>query len=277
MPRPPVTSDERIARHLRTEIEAGRLAHGERLPSVRKLAAAYNASATTVARALALLAEQNLIITKERSSAVVDYPPEESVKERRSQPIAMFIGGYAGSGKTELGRIIARDRGWPMLDKDSTTRAVVEVALTALGKSPHDRESEMYKTTVRPAEYQALSMGLEENLECGNSCVVTAPFVAEFADSAWCERTRSRIQSLGGTAVFVWVYCDVDTMYTYIHRRGAARDAAKMADWPGWVAQLDLNFRPATEHYVVDNSAGARPLQEQANELLAKVTSRTKR
>ena len=63
-------------------------------------------------------------------------------------------------------------------------------------------------------------------------------------------------------------------MHTYVRKRGAARDAAKMADWPAWVAQLDLNFVPATGHVVIDNSAGSPPLQQQVKELLDKVSAR---
>ena len=273
MTRPPVTSDERIARQIRIEIEAGRLPHGTKLPPVRKLAADYGASATTIARALALLVDQGVIVTKARASAVVHYPVS-SEDGSAKPPMVLFIGGYAGSGKTELGRIIARETHWPMLDKDSTTRAVVEAALTALGLSPHDRESETYRKIIRPAEYEALSMGLEENLECGTSVIATAPFVAEFGDPAWCQRARARVAGLGGAAKFVWVRCDADTMHTYVRKRGAARDAAKMADWPAWVAQLDLNFVPATGHVVIDNSAGSPPLQQQVKELLDTVSAR---
>ena len=85
----------------------------------------------------------------------------------------LLIGGYAGSGKTELGRILARLTHWPMLDKDTTTRAVVEQALELLGHPPHDRESDLYRTSIRPAEYEALIAGLMENVECGTSAIVT--------------------------------------------------------------------------------------------------------
>lgn len=268
--RPPVTSDERLARQIRIEIESGRLPHGARLPSTKALARTYGVSASTVSRALQRLVEDGIVLSAPRSGRVVNYPitVDEGMTER---PVVLLIGGYAGSGKTELGRIIARRTHWPILDKDSTTRAVVEVALSTIGLSPHDRESDRYRTVIRPAEYEALLMGMEENLECGTSAILTAPFVTEFADPAWCDRTRALINGHGADVHFVWVYCDADTMYTYIRRRGAARDAAKLADWPGWIASIDLAFRPATEHFVVDNSAGAPPLQRQADELLAKV------
>lgn len=85
----------------------------------------------------------------------------------RQSPLVLLIGGYAGSGKSQLSRIVARRTHWPMLDKDSTTRAVVEAALKAIGQSPHDRESDVYRQLIRPAEYEALITGVLENLDCG--------------------------------------------------------------------------------------------------------------
>lgn len=269
--RPPITADERLARQIRVEIESGRLAHGALLPPTKELAKAYSASASTVSRAISHLVDEGIVLSTARSGRVVNFPSTAS-DQSAARPVALLVGGYAGSGKTELGRIIARRTHWSMLDKDSTTRAVVEAALTTIGLSPHDRESNTYRTVIRPAEYEALMMGMEENLECGTSCVVTAPFVAEFADPAWCERTSSLIASHGGTARFVWVACDIDTMHSYIRKRGAARDAAKLADWTKWVSSLNLEFRPATEHFVIDNSADAPPLQRQADTLLTMVT-----
>ena len=186
-------------------------------------------------------------------------------------PKVVLIGGYAGSGKTELGRILARRTHWPMFDKDSATQAVVEAALEKLGQSPHDRESETYLTVVRPAEYEALLTITSENLECGTSAIVTAPFIRELADPAWCDRIGARVNSLGGELHVIWVRCDADSMRTYLCHRGAARDALKLADWPGYLAGVDLEFAPAIEHTIIDNSAHARPLQQQADEFLAKV------
>jgi predicted kinase len=271
--RPAITADERLAQQIRTEIEAGRLPHGRKLPTTKELAAQYNASARTVTKAMQILAGDGLVISRKRFGRVVNYPQssDDVAAQQAPAPTVFLIGGYAGSGKTELGRILARRTHWPMLDKDSTTRAVVEAALVSLGLSPHDRESETYRDVIRPAEYGALMMGMEENLECGTSCIVTAPFVAEFADEAWCNRIRSRISGMGGEAEFVWVACDADTMLSYIRKRGAARDSAKLADWPKWVAAIDLDFEPAAEYHRIDNSAGAVPLRSQAADLLGEV------
>lgn len=272
MTRPPTTADERFARQIEVEIEAGRRRHGESLEPTKALAAMYKVSAGTVGRGVAILTEKGLIVSTARSRRVVNYPATADGGATSAAPRVLLVGGFAGSGKTELGRIIAQRTHWPMLDKDSTTRPVVEAALTAIGLDPHDRASDTYRTLIRPAEYEALLMGMEENLECGTSCIVTAPFVAEFSNPAWCERTQSLIAKHGGTAHFVWVDTDADTMHFYVRKRGAARDKAKLDNWNAWIDSIDLDFRPAIAHSVIDNSANAAPLPRQVDALLAKAT-----
>src|SRR5690606_39019395 len=193
---------------------------------------------------------------------------------RPRSPHVVLIGGYAGSGKTELGRILVRETGWPLLDKDTLTRPVVEAALEMTGQSPNDRDSDFYFERIRPREYEALAAATVENVECGNSAIVTAPFIREFSDEAWIKRTQALYASMNATTTLVWVYCDIDTMHTYLRHRGAARDAAKLADWPAYLASIDVDFRPSVPHVVVDNSATATPLQQQARSLVAQLVSR---
>ena len=223
----------------------------------------YDTSSATVSRAMDILAAGGLIIGKPRAE-----------RSAPSRPTVLLIGGYAGSGKTELGRIFARRTHWPMLDKDTTTRPVVEQALELLGQSPNDRESELYRKSIRPAEYDALIAAMIENVECGTSAIVTAPFSLELADRTWCDRMAANLARLGADLHVIWVRCDAESMRRHIRHRGAARDTTKLADWDAYVAGLDLAFEPAFDHYtIISNSADARPLQEQAEQLLATVAA----
>ena len=257
-----------IANALRNDIHAGRLAHGSQLPSTRELAAEWSTSVHTINRAMGILAGEHLVLNRARSSRIVNYPPPEAERKRAR---VLLIGGYAGSGKTELGRMITRRTGWAILDKDSTTRPVVEAALERLGTSPHDRESETYMSVIRPAEYEALFTAVIENADCGASVVVTAPFIREFKDRAWCERVAATISGLDADLHTIWVRCDADSMRSYLRRRGAARDTAKLAAWDEYLQAVDLDFRPEIPHHIIDNSVGARPLQDQATDLLTAV------
>ena len=181
----------------------------------------------------------------------------------------MLIGGYAGSGKTEFGRILARATGWPILDKDTATRPVVEMALDTLGLPTHDRESPRYLELIRPREYEGLMASADENASCGLSAIITAPFLKELHDPAWLARTEAQFQRYGAELCLVWIRCDVGSMRTYLRNRGAARDATKLEDWDKYVAGIDLGLRPVKDYFPVDNSHTADPLQSQANALIA--------
>ncbi|WP_028647283.1 GntR family transcriptional regulator [Nocardiopsis sp. CNT312] len=263
---------EQVARNIRNGIEAGVLRHGQALPSTRQLAEEWKVSVHTISEAMRLLIEDGLVISKSRSQRVI-HAPNQTARGgiRLRTPNVLLIGGYAGSGKSELGRVLARETGWPMLDKDTLTRPVVEAALEVLGTSPHDRESDTYLTLIRPREYEALAAATRENVECGTSVITAAPYIREFTDPAWIDRTKATYEGLGAKLTFVWVNCDAESMHTYIRHRGAARDAAKLADWQGYLNGIDVDFRPSTDHVVVENSTSAPPLQNQADDLVKKL------
>ncbi|MFD1147866.1 GntR family transcriptional regulator [Saccharothrix hoggarensis] len=261
-----------VARNIRNQIAAGLLRDGQSLPSTRELAQQWGVSVFTINEAMKLLVDENVIISKPRAGRVVNAPDEAAHTEVRVKtPQVLLVGGYAGSGKTELGRVLARETGWPMLDKDTLTRPVVEAALEILGRSPHDRESEEYVARIRPREYEALINALTENVQCGNSAIVTAPFIKEFKDIAWLHRIEATCREMRAKVSIVWVYCDADTMHTYIRHRGAARDAAKLDNWTDYLATIDVDFRPPVEHSVINNSASGAPLQDQARDLVKSV------
>ncbi|MCP2247731.1 Transcriptional regulators [Lentzea aerocolonigenes] len=263
---------QQVARNIRNQIAAGLLRDGQALPSTRALGKEWGVSVFTINKAMELLIEEGLVISKERSGRVVNAPDQVYRTEMRTvAPHVLLIGGYAGSGKTELGRILARATGWPMLDKDTLTRPVVEAALEILGLSPNDRESETYLSKVRPREYEALINAMTENVQCGSSAIVTAPFIKEFKDTAWLNRIAASCADMNATMTVVWVYCDPATMHSYIRHRGAARDASKIENWADYLDVIDVDFRPPMPHKVIDNSASGVPLQTQARDLIAQL------
>ena len=273
-PNPVESRTRQVARNIRTAIEAGQLKDGQALPSTRDLAKQWNVSVFTISEAMKLLMDEGLVVSESRSKRTVHAPGQRQRNEvRTAAPHVILIGGYAGSGKSELGRIIARETGWPMIDKDTITRPVVEAALELLGQSPNDRESDSYLSLIRPREYEALMATMVENVECGNSVIATAPFIREFADSAWIDRTRERLSALNTTLSLVWVHCDAETMHLYLRGRGAARDGGKLGDWSSYLANITIGFRPNAPHFVIENSASSTPLQQQAKDLIAALTN----
>ena len=175
-----------------------------------------------------------------------------------------LVGGYAGSGKSEAGKLLAAVTGWAMLDKDTISRPLTERLLQALGSDPDDRHSATYLEHARPLEYECLMKAAWENLECGISVVLVAPFLAEAADAQWTGRVMRRCRRLGARFEALWVDSDVESMRERLISRNASRDTWKLAHWPTYVNGIDLDLRPVTSHHVVDNRITAsRPLAEQ--------------
>lgn len=169
----------------------------------------------------------------------------------------VLVGGYAGSGKSELARFLSELTGWPLLDKDPMSRALVEALLVELGSEPNDRQSELYRSRVRPLEYECLLKATYSNIDCGISSVVTAPFVAEMVDEGWMRRLENRCAARGVTVAPVWVRCDPESMREYIGQRSAARDTWKLQNWDEYISSLDLELRPVVPHLVADNRFGS--------------------
>ncbi|MGL4339606.1 MAG: GntR family transcriptional regulator [Rhodoglobus sp.] len=266
---------EQIVRHIRTAVAARTLRDGQALPSTRELAQTWGVSIWTINEAMKALTAEGVVVSKSRSMRIIRNPDEPGVVDLGGiRPHVVLIGGYAGSGKTELGRIIARRAGWPILVKHTMTSPVTELAMEAMGLSPHDRESESYTELVRPRQYEALMAAAEENVSCGVSMIVTAPFIREFSNEAWVARTSARFTSMGADTTLVWVRCDSATMLTYLRHRGAARDTVKLATWSTYVDGLDLDFEPAGPHIIIRNSANSEPLQSQAEQLLTRLVHR---
>ncbi|WP_454852242.1 GntR family transcriptional regulator [Promicromonospora soli] len=265
---------ERAERILRDDIESGRLRDGEVLPSTRALAGQMGISVWTVNKAMENLAQDGLIESKPGSRRIV----RSSNIGRASEPGAtrtprtFLIGGHPGSGKSELGRVMARLTGSAMIDTDTITRHVTEMLLERLGRPPHDRESRTYLDHVRPLETEAVLSVIQENANAGIGVIGNAPFVTEFQDNAWIDRVSEGLRTAGVDLTLVWVRCDAETMRTNLRRRGAARDMHKLAHWDDHIAALDLDYRPALDHVVIDNSATAEPLQWQAARILATIT-----
>lgn len=257
-----------IARELRNDIESGRLRPGDKMPTSRVLADQWGVGVGTVNKAMDTLLAEGLIVSRARSGRVVALPGSAPAGRIAGRPRVVFIGGYAGSGKTETGRIIARETGWAMLDKDTITRSVVDAALVQLGSTISDRESPTYLEVVRPAEYQCLEAAVMENAGCAVSVVATAPYLREFHSPAWFERTSAALAGLSVEMSVVWIRCSAESMRSYVERRGAARDTWKLANWDAYISNVDLEFTPPWPHTVIYNNPSDPPLQGQIKDFL---------
>jgi predicted kinase len=184
----------------------------------------------------------------------------------------VLVGGLPGSGKTHLGAQIARSIGL-FLDKDTLSRFFAEDLLTLLGRSPHDRESQIYTDRVRPKEYETLQKVAQENLELGHSTVCAAPFLREFDDPHWREGIEVQADLAGASLHYIWIDSDEDSIHERLRKRGAARDAWKLANWTTWWLQAAKGPPSLDGLLTVDNRVqAAGSTQKQLSSIMEKLS-----
>lgn len=174
----------------------------------------------------------------------------------------ILVGGVPGSGKTYIGKELARRIG-VFVDKDTISRFFAEPMLKLLGSHADDRESETYLANVRNVEYETMMKHAMENLELGRSVICSAPFIREFNDEQWLDDIQLEAELIDAEVVKIWIHVDPATARERIVARGASRDLWKLANWDTYLAGVPESA-PSADIIVIDNSrVPSVPLFEQ--------------
>jgi mannitol-1-/sugar-/sorbitol-6-phosphatase len=155
----------------------------------------------------------------------------------------VVLAGAAGTGKTTVGRRLARCLGAALLDLDTVTGPLVELLLER-----EDYGSTYERTIVRPARYRALTALALDVLAGGVPVVAAAPWTKELTDRAWFDDLARSAQDLGGQLVVVWLSCDPEIRRRRLAARGLARDAAVLRQ------PLQATPTPLVPHVAVDTN-----------------------
>jgi predicted kinase len=171
----------------------------------------------------------------------------------------ILVAGYAGSGKTRVGKDLARRLRACYLDKDTMSSPLVERLLAELGQPAGDRDGDVYRAVVRPLEYEGLVAAGLEAAELGAEVVLSAPFLVQLTDAAWSRRLADQANERGVQVRVVWVAADLETLRRRMRERGSPRDDMKLADWTNYAAAIDerLEKRFALPVRRFENSDGA--------------------
>lgn len=176
-------------------------------------------------------------------------------------PIAFFVIGPAGSGKSTVSRFLASRYGTAYLDKDSLATSFTEALLEATGSDPHERDNNAYyQRHILPMEYSTILRVCGDNLRVGTSVVLDAPFGRFLSEERFLLDAAAEHGWPEANLVVVHVRTDGDAVLNRLRGRGLERDAWKIANWaqfwPGATA-APCGWLGAT-HVTVDNS-GAEP------------------
>lgn len=145
----------------------------------------------------------------------------------------IIISGFAGSGKTTIGKELSRVLGYMYVDKDTLTTRYTDYVLIEKGSNSGDRESDLYVNQIREIGYKTAFDLCMENLELGNDVILSIPFIQEIKDYQKFERLVD-IQKFRNLAIdlkIVWIKHNIDLEHIRIEKRGEERDKYKLEHW----------------------------------------------
>ncbi len=159
--------------------------------------------------------------------------------ELRKQTVVL-VTGPPGVGKSTVASGIAHALGAVSLDIDAIFAPIVPLL------AAHPRE------VTRTAIYQSLIATAEASLAAGCHVLVAAPFTRERRDPFAWARLSQRLSSPGAAAVLVWLHAPRAVLLERLAKRGAARDAHKLADPVSWLSDAEPDDPPIVPHIAVD-------------------------
>lgn len=179
---------------------------------------------------------------------------------------AVVVAGPPASGKSSLGRALARRLPGALLDQDALTNPLVAVVAGLVGAG-EDLDDPSLRGLVRDARYACLLDSAVLQLRCGTHVVLVAPFTVETEDPVRWRAVQARLQGAGASTVhLVWLEASAQLLERRLRLRAAARDRARLDDparLQAWLAGLR---RPTVPAVPVD---AAIPLERQADAVLA--------
>ena len=165
-------------------------------------------------------------------------------------PAVYVVAGAAGSGKSTVGRALARRTGAVVLDQDILTNPLMAQIARSAGVTDHDFDHPaLADPGVRQARYQCLLDTGRDNVDIGRTVVLVAPFTREVADRAAWHQLCFSFAPLPVT--LLWVTTPPHVLRERRRRRGLPRDLA---------ADLTVDRvvpDPVVEHFAIDGTLSA--------------------
>jgi putative acetyltransferase len=179
-------------------------------------------------------------------------PAPPPVAEPRPATV-WVVAGPPGAGKSTVASQLAQTLALPaaVLDKDTLYSGFVAATLQAAGRPYGEREGSWYNENIKKHEYAGMAAAAREIRRHGCPVILVAPFTSETHDA---DRWAQFVAALGGDPVnLIWLRVDPETLRQRLVDRADPRDAAKLANYAGFLTATRAQEPPPVPHYEIDN------------------------
>ena len=143
-------------------------------------------------------------------------------------PKVFFVIGPAGSGKSTVGKRIAKRYDSAYVDKDTVATGFTELLLQLNGSDKDDRDhNAFYQSNILPVEYETILRICGDNLALGRSVVLDAPFGRFFQDRDYLLDARQQFAWADAELVVVHVTAEGRSVFDRVTKRGYAGTAGR--------------------------------------------------
>lgn len=181
----------------------------------------------------------------------------------------LFVAGYAGSGKSMIGKIIASKLQAPFLDKDTISIPLLSEALLLTVGDPDDRRSDFYRTHFKDREYDCAIDTAWENLRLTPNAIVVGPFSTNFLDKDWIAKLDRQARKINARWHVIWVDTSPEQALRMLKSRRKPRDAQLIENWDAHIKRCPYGIMPppiSTPNYSIIKNDG-RNLHEIENDI----------
>lgn len=171
------------------------------------------------------------------------------------RPLFILVSGQGGSGKTTMGRMLARHLGLSYYDYDS----LVQPFLTTLqSRYPSPDGYAAFCSEWRDSCYNTLWNAVMDSLSLGVGVVASAPCTREWRQADFFSALKARY-GVDCAVLSIELRPEPVRLKQQILRRGESRDQEKLCHWQRYVASLPAPavWEPdarvlLTDHYGMD-------------------------
>lgn len=166
------------------------------------------------------------------------------------RPKIVVVVGAPSSGKTKLGRAVAKKLHLAISDKDNVTGQLLAALMKDAGLEGEDYSQTDFNR-FRKSIYGCMEDVAKDNLRVGMGTVIISPYV-DRAYANWFEDLKERVDAEREADWYViWIDITPELALERIIKRDSPRDVIKVANWNTFVRKTYWGA-PACEYLRVD-------------------------